>query len=94
MGDIEVVTTGDRHDLDGQARDALLLDDGQVVAGGWGVPIRWDGTVGTLPDGYDGALVSAVTGQYVVPDALDLVTIDREQDRGTYAESNLWMRHV
>jgi hypothetical protein len=194
--------------------DVLLLDDGQVVAGGWGVPIRWDGTVGTLPDGYDGALVSAVTGhedstradtlcimaaavkadrqggglagktltalreraaaaglervvapvrpalksryplapmerfarwtrsdglhidpwirahqrlgasilapaprsmiiigtvaewegwaamafpetgQYVVPDALDLVTIDREQDRGTYAESNLWMRHV
>ena len=245
MGDIEVVTTGDRHDLDGQARDALrtvwpefifhdpvvpeylgrvetyfpqydvlLLDDGQVVAGGWGVPIRWDGTVGTLPDGYDGALVSAVTdhedstradtlcimaaavkadrqggglarktltalreraaaaglervvapvrpalksryplapmesfarwtrtdglhidpwirthqrlgasilapaprsmiitgtvaewegwaamafpetGQYVVPDALDLVTIDREHDRGTYAESNLWMRHA
>jgi hypothetical protein len=42
--------------------DVLLLDDGQVVAGGWGVPIRWDGTVGTLPDGYDGALVSAVTG--------------------------------
>src|SRR6202046_74189 len=125
MGDMEVVTTGDRHDLDEQARDALrtvwpefifhdpvvpeyigrvetyfpqydvlLLDDGQVVAGGWGVPIRWDGTVGTLPDGYAGALVSAVTGQYVVPDALDLVTIDREQDRGTYAESNLWMRHA
>jgi GNAT superfamily N-acetyltransferase len=245
MGDIEVVTTGDRHDLDGQAREALrtvwpefifhdpvvpeyigrvetyfpqydvlLLDDGRVVAGGWGVPIRWDGTVGTLPDGYDGALVSAVTdhedstradtlcimaaavkadrqggglagktltalreraaaaglervvapvrpalksryplapmesfarwtrsdglhidpwirthqrlgasilapaprsmiitgtvaewegwaamafpetGQYVVPDALDLVTIDREQDRGTYAESNLWVRHA
>jgi GNAT superfamily N-acetyltransferase len=245
MGDIEVVTTGDRHDLDSQAREALrtvwpefifhdpvvpeyidrvetyfpqydvlLLDQGQVVAGGWGVPIRWDGTLVTLPDGYDGALVSAVTGhedstpadtlcimaaavkadrqggglagktltalreraaaaglervvapvrpalksryplapmesfarwtrsdglhidpwirthqrlgagilapaprsmiitgtvaeweawaamafpetgQYVVPDALDLVTIDREQDRGTYAESNLWMRHA
>lgn len=194
--------------------DVLLLDDGQVVAGGWGVPIRWDGTIAGLPDGgYDGALVSAVTGhenavpadtlcimaaavradrqagglagktltalreraaaaglerviapvrpalksrypltpmenfarwsrddglhidpwirthqrlgasilapapqamlitgtvaewedwtamafpetgQYVVPDALDLVTIDREQDRGTYAETNLWMRH-
>ena len=194
--------------------DVLLLDDGQVVAGGWGVPIRWDGTIGALPDGYDGALVSAVTGhessvpadtlcimaaavrtdrqggglagrtlaalreraaaaglqrviapvrpalksryplasmeqfarwtrsdglhldpwlrthqrlgasilapaprsmiitgtvpewedwaamafpetgQYVVPDALDLVAIDREQDRGTYAETNLWMRHA
>jgi len=33
------------------------------------------------------------TGQYVVPAALDLVEIDREQDRGTYAETNLWMRH-
>lgn len=245
MGDLEVVTTADRHDLDEQARDALrtvwpefifhdpvsaehvgrvetyfpqydvlLLHDGQVVAGGWGVPIRWDGTVSALPDGYDGALVSAVTGhensvpadtlcimaaavragrqggglagktlaalrdraaaaglrrviapvrpalksryplapmenfarwtrsdglhidpwirthqrlgasvlapaprsmiitgtvlewedwaamafpetgQYVVPDALDLVAIDREQDRGTYAETNLWMRHA
>jgi len=34
------------------------------------------------------------TGQYVVPDALDLVSIDREQDRGTYTETNLWMRHL
>jgi hypothetical protein len=245
MGDLEIVTTADRHDLDEQARDAfravwpefifhdpvssahigrvetyfpqydvLLLDEGRVVAGGWGVPIRWDGTVGTLPDGYDGALVSAVsghensvptdtlcimaaavradrqgsglagkaltalreraaaaglrrvvapvrpalksrypltamdkfarwtrsdgvhidpwirthqrlgasilapaprsmiitgtvteweswaamafpeTGHYVVPDALDLVVIDHEHDRGTYSETNLWMRHV
>ncbi|HEV2371514.1 MAG TPA: hypothetical protein VGS19_05020 [Streptosporangiaceae bacterium] len=194
--------------------DVLLLDDGQVVAGGWGVPLRWDATVATLPDGYDGALASSVTGhedsrpadtlcimaaavkadqqggglagktltalreratarglerviapvrpalksrypltsmtafarwtrgdglhidpwirthqrlgatilrpaprsmtitgtvaeweswtamafpetgQYVVPDALDLVDIDREQDRGTYLETNLWMRHL
>jgi hypothetical protein len=194
--------------------DVLLLDEGQVVAGGWGVPIRWNGKISTLPDGYDGALVSAVTGQensvsadtlcimaaavkadrqgsglagkaltalrdraaaaglerviapvrpalkgrypltpmenfarwtrsddlhidpwirthqrlgasilapapcsmtitgtvpewedwaamafpetgqYVVPDALDLVAIDRERDHGTYAETNLWMRHV
>jgi GNAT superfamily N-acetyltransferase len=94
MGDLEIVTTTDRHDLDEQARDSfravwpefifhdpisseyigrvetyfpqydvLILNDGQVVAGGWGVPIRWNGTISTLPDGYDGALVSAVTGQ-------------------------------
>jgi hypothetical protein len=194
--------------------DVLLLDDGAVVAGGWGVPIRWDSTIEALPDGYDGAMVEAVTGhengpfpdtlsvmaaavkpgrqgtglagqvltalrerattaglqrviapvrpalksrypltpmdqfaqwsrsdglhidpwirthqrlgatvlapaprsmiitgtvpewedwakmafpqtgQYVVPEALDLVDIDREQDRGTYAETNLWMRHL
>lgn len=191
----------------------LLLDDGQVVAGGWGVPIQWDGTVSTLPDGYDGALISSVTGhekampadtlcimaaavkpdrqgtglagkvlaalrdraatarlerviapvrpalksrypltpmedfarwtradgahidpwirtherlkatilapaprsmvitgtvaewetwarmafpetgRYVVPDALDLVSINREEDHGSYVETNLWMRH-
>jgi hypothetical protein len=34
------------------------------------------------------------SGQYVVPDALDLVDISREKDRGTYAETNLWMRHL
>ena len=245
MGDLEIVTTADRPDLDDQARDALrevwpefifhdpvsagyigrvgeyfpgydilVLDDGKVVAGGWGVPVRWNGEAHTLPDGYDGALVSAVTGHedsvpadtlvimaaavsagrqgaglagrvlaalreraaaaglerviapvrpalksrypttpmadfarwtredglhidpwirthqrmgatilapaarsmviigtvaewekwaamafpqtgwYVVPDALGLVEIDRELDRGTYAETNLWMRHA
>jgi GNAT superfamily N-acetyltransferase len=194
--------------------DILLLDGGEVVAGGWGVPLRWDGTIADLPDGgFDGSLVRAVTGHeqsaapdslavmaagvkpgrkggglaaqvltalreraaaagldrviapvrptlkqrypltpmdrfarwarpdglhldpwirthqrlgasilapaprsmiisgtvgdwadwsamefpetgsYVVPGALDLVEIDREQDRGSYAETNLWMRH-
>jgi GNAT superfamily N-acetyltransferase len=34
------------------------------------------------------------TGRYVVPGALDLVEIDAERDRGSYAETNLWMRHV
>lgn len=195
--------------------DVLLLEDGEVAASGWGVPVRWDGTPGGLPGGgYDGALMSAVTGheksapagtpcimaaavktgsqgaglagnvltglraraaaaglqhviapvrpalksrypltpmenfarwtragglhidpwtrtrqrpgatiltparpsmiitgtvaeweqrtgmafpessQHVVPDALDLVDISREKDRGTYAETNLWMRHL
>src|ERR1700734_3547975 len=114
MGDIEVVTTGDRHDLDGQVREALrtvwpefifhdpvvpeyidrvetyfpqydvlLLDDGQVVAGGWGVPIRWDGTAGTLPDGYDGALVSAVTGHEISvrSDTLAIMAAPGKADR-------------
>jgi GNAT superfamily N-acetyltransferase len=246
MTDIEVVTTGERHDLDDEARaafhstwpkfifhdpvaaeyierveeyfpyyDVILLDDGRVVAGAWGVPLRWDGQVSGLPaDGFDGALITSVTGhenavpadtlcvmaaavradwqgtglagkaltalreraagtglghmiapvrpalksrypltpmasfarwmrgdglhidpwirthqrlgarilrpaprsmlitgtvaewedwakmafpqtgRYVVPDALDLVRIDRAADRGTYAETNLWMRHV
>ena len=40
------------------------------------------------------AMAFPETSQYVVPDALDLVAIDCEQDRGTYAETNLWMRHA
>jgi GNAT superfamily N-acetyltransferase len=193
----------------------MLLDRGDVVAGGWGVPLTWDGTFAGLPvGGYDGALLAAVSGHedsvppdtlcimaaavrrdrqggglagqaltalrdrarasglqrvvapvrpllktrypltsmegfarwdrgdglhldswirthqrlgatilgpapdsmiikgsvadweawtamafpdsgtYVVPDALDLVDIDRESDRGTYSETNLWMRHL
>lgn len=42
--------------------DILLLDDGRVAAGGWGVPLRWDGTVADLPSGYDDALVRSVEG--------------------------------
>ena len=40
------------------------------------------------------AMAFPETGQYVVPGALDLVAIDHKQDRGTYSETNLWMRHV
>ena len=43
--------------------DIMLLDGGEVVAGCWGVPLRWDGTAAGLPaGGYDGALVASVTG--------------------------------
>jgi GNAT superfamily N-acetyltransferase len=34
------------------------------------------------------------SGRYVVPDALDPIDIDRDQDRGTYEETNLWMQHL
>lgn len=40
--------------------DIMVLDDGAVVAGGWGVPIPWTGEVGDLPSGYDDGLVQAV----------------------------------
>jgi GNAT superfamily N-acetyltransferase len=38
----------------------LILIDGRVAAGGWGVPFAWDGTPADLPDGYDAALVRSV----------------------------------
>ncbi len=33
------------------------------------------------------------SGQYVVPGALNPVTIDREADQGRYIEPNVWMLH-
>jgi hypothetical protein len=42
--------------------DLVLLDkDEVVVAGAWGVPLRWDGTIADLPRGWDGALERAVS---------------------------------
>jgi GNAT superfamily N-acetyltransferase len=64
--------------------DVLLLDDGEVVAGGWGVPLAWDGHTGTLPpDGYDGALVQAVTGHEngVTPDTLSVMAAGVKRGR-------------
>ncbi|MEU1619471.1 hypothetical protein ABZ479_19505 [Streptomyces sp. NPDC005722] len=63
--------------------DVLLLDGGEVVAGGAGVPLRWDGETGTLPGGYDGALAAAVTGYEarVVPDTLCVMVAAVRPDR-------------
>jgi GNAT superfamily N-acetyltransferase len=42
--------------------EILLLHDGQVAAGGWGVPFLWDETPDGLPEGYRSTLVAAVEG--------------------------------
>ncbi len=33
------------------------------------------------------------SGEYVVPGALQPITIDRERDTGRYLDPNVWMRH-
>jgi hypothetical protein len=38
-------------------------------------------------------MVFPVTGDYIVPEALGLVHVDREADRGRYEEENLWVQH-
>lgn len=49
---------------------------------------------GTVAEWEDWSQMAFPTsGPYVVPGALDLVQIDREEDRGVYLETNLWMRH-
>ena len=65
--------------------DLLLLDGGRVVAGGWGVPIAWDGSVADLPEGYDGALARAVDGHESGVDVTTLclmaVAVAQDQSR-------------
>ena len=63
--------------------DIRILDDGEVVAGSWGVPLRWDGAAETLPAGYDAALISAVTGheQTVPVDTLCVMAVAVRADR-------------
>jgi hypothetical protein len=33
------------------------------------------------------------TGEYVIPDGLSTLHIDRAADSGTYTEPNVWMQH-
>jgi GNAT superfamily N-acetyltransferase len=51
---------------------ALVVDGDTPVAAGWGVPIRWTGSVGDLPSGYTDALRRAVAlrAENAEPDTL------------------------
>jgi hypothetical protein len=33
------------------------------------------------------------TGAYVIPCGLSILHIDRDENRGTYVEPNVWVRH-
>ncbi|MFB9904163.1 Long-chain-fatty-acid--CoA ligase [Allokutzneria oryzae] len=63
--------------------DVLLLDGDEVLARATAVALRWDGDVATLPEGYDGALVAAVTEHEsgVEPDTLCIVAATVRPDR-------------
>jgi hypothetical protein len=50
--------------------------------------------VGSLSDWEEWAgMAFPESGEYVVPGALTLVSIDLERDRGLYVEPNVWMHH-
>jgi GNAT superfamily N-acetyltransferase len=49
------------------------------------------GTVAEWEDWAD--MPFPATGQYVVPDALNLLEVDLESDLAVYREENLWMQH-
>lgn len=63
--------------------DVRLLEDGAVAAGGWAVPLRWNGVAGDLPDGYDGALTSALAGHRTAaaPDTMCVMATAVRPDR-------------
>ncbi|GAA4210485.1 hypothetical protein GCM10022220_30400 [Actinocatenispora rupis] len=62
--------------------DLLLVDeDDRVLAGGWGVPVRWNGDPATLPGGYTPANVLAVE-QYEAGEVPDTLVVQAAQVRG------------
>lgn len=56
----------------------VLVEGGTVIAGGWGVPIAWDGSAGDLPAGWDEALERAVHGfgEHRRPDTLSTMAAE------------------
>jgi hypothetical protein len=49
-----------------------------------GTVSEWEGWTGmALPS----------TGDYVIPGGLSVLHIDRDEDRGSYVEPNVWVRH-
>jgi len=45
---------------------------------------QWEGWVGMpLPS----------TGEYVIPEGMSVLRIDKDANEGTYVEPNIWVRH-
>ncbi|WP_203924357.1 hypothetical protein [Rugosimonospora africana] len=65
--------TSERAGSDGAGRDT-------IVAGGWGVPVCWNGTVEDLPGGYTGAMVRAVEEHGRQPDTLVVMAAQVRED--------------
>ncbi|WP_370971514.1 hypothetical protein [Amycolatopsis sp. cg9] len=64
--------------------DVLLLEnDSEVLGRATAVALRWDGSVPTLPSGYDGALIASVAEHEnsVEPDTLCVVAATVRPDR-------------
>jgi GNAT superfamily N-acetyltransferase len=63
--------------------DLRILDDGEVVAGGWGVLLTWNATTEGLPEGYDDALTRAIAAheRAVPPDTLCVMAAAVRPDR-------------
>jgi hypothetical protein len=64
------------------ARILAAAPRSQVITG---TVAQWEAwTAMALPD----------SGDYVIPDGLSVLTVDRAADRGSYVEPNVWLRHA
>ncbi len=64
--------------------ELVLLDpNGVIAAAGWSVPIRWNGELADLPDGYSDSLARAVDGHRsgAPPDTLVIAAAQVHPDR-------------
>lgn len=63
--------------------ELVLLDDGEIVAAGWAVPLRWNGQIDDLPTGFNDSLARAVDGHDAggTPDTLAILAAQVRADR-------------
>jgi hypothetical protein len=73
--DLEVKKYRDRRVEYFRGWEFYLVSSGRLIAGCWGVPIAWDGTVDDLPGGFTDSLARAVTSyeEGVVPNTFVLM---------------------
>ncbi|MEI8408561.1 MULTISPECIES: hypothetical protein [unclassified Kribbella] len=73
--DLEVKKYSDRRVEYFRDWEFYLVSGGRLIAGCWGVPIAWDGTVEDLPGGFTDSLARAVTSyeEGVVPNTFVLM---------------------
>jgi hypothetical protein len=93
LTDIETFASWTREDglpLDPWIRTHARL--GATVLAGAPSSQNMTGTVAEW-EGWTGLALPS-SGEYVIPDGLSVLLVDREADRGSYHDPNVWMRHV
>ncbi|MEU3555792.1 GNAT family N-acetyltransferase [Streptomyces fragilis] len=68
-----------------QRLGAVVLGPAEVSQTMTGTVAEWERWTG---------MAFPASGEYVIPDGLALLRVDRAADRGVYEEPNVWMRHV
>lgn len=79
---------------DGQPFDPWLRTHTKIGGEIIGIANESKVTIGTVSEWESWAnMAFPETGTYILPDALDVLNIDRERDLGRHAEPNVWLHH-